>query len=72
MARSRSVKRGEKVGSHNSNTRGKRKFDDVQKDSSSKRHKSSCPATTPPAKKLEICDLEPLEDEMAMSYMIEV
>ncbi|CAA2975230.1 Hypothetical predicted protein [Olea europaea subsp. europaea] len=72
MTRSGSGKRGEKIGIHESGRRGKRKLDEVQKESSSKRHKSRSSVAKQSTKKLEICDLDPPPAEMAMPYMIQV
>ncbi|CAA2995616.1 Hypothetical predicted protein [Olea europaea subsp. europaea] len=72
MTRSGSEKRGEKIGIHKSGRRGKRKLDEVQKESSSKRHKSRSSVAKQSTKKLEICDLDPPPAEMAMPYMSQV
>ncbi|CAA2971131.1 Hypothetical predicted protein [Olea europaea subsp. europaea] len=72
MTRSGSEKRGEKIGIHKLGRRGKRKLDEVQKESSSKRHKFENSVAKQSTKKLEICDLEPPPAKMAMPYMISV
>ncbi|CAA2983042.1 Hypothetical predicted protein [Olea europaea subsp. europaea] len=72
MTRSRSEKLEERIGIHESGRRGKRKVNEVQKDSSSKRRKSERSVTKSPAKKLEMCDLEPPPVEMTMPYMTEM
>ncbi|CAA2967581.1 Hypothetical predicted protein [Olea europaea subsp. europaea] len=72
MTRSGSEKRGDKIGIHESGRRGKRKVDEVQKDSSSKRHKSESSVAKQSTKKLEICDLDPPPTEMTMPYMIQM
>ncbi|CAA3032674.1 Hypothetical predicted protein [Olea europaea subsp. europaea] len=71
MTRSRSEKCGEKIGIHESGRRGKSKVDEVQKNSSSKRHKSERSVAKSPVK-LEIYDLDPPPAEMTMPYMTEV
>ncbi|CAA2993956.1 Hypothetical predicted protein [Olea europaea subsp. europaea] len=60
MTRLRSDKRREKIGLRESGRRGKRKVDEVQKDPSSKRHKSELSVTKSPAKKVQ----QPNDSEM--------
>ncbi|CAA3005081.1 Hypothetical predicted protein [Olea europaea subsp. europaea] len=72
MTCSSSGKRGEKTRTHKSGRRGKRKLDEVQKESSSKRQKSRSSVAKQSSKKLEICDLDPPPAEMAMPYMSQV
>ncbi|CAA3022417.1 Hypothetical predicted protein [Olea europaea subsp. europaea] len=72
MTRSSSGKRGEKTGIHESGRRVKRKLDEVQKESSSKRQKSRSSVGKQSSKKLVICDLDPPPAELAMPYMSQV
>ncbi|CAA3028004.1 Hypothetical predicted protein [Olea europaea subsp. europaea] len=53
MTRSGSGKHGEKIGIHESRRRGKRKLDEVQKESSSKRHKSKSSVAKQSMKKVQ-------------------
>ncbi|CAA2999646.1 Hypothetical predicted protein, partial [Olea europaea subsp. europaea] len=72
MTRLSSGKRGEKTGIRESGRRVKRKLDEVQKESSSKRQKSRSSVGKQSSKKLEICDLDPPPAELAMPYMSQV
>ncbi|CAA2988482.1 Hypothetical predicted protein [Olea europaea subsp. europaea] len=72
MTHSSNTNRAKKSKGESSGSAGKRKAEQIREDSPSKRHKSSRSVPSKNAKKMEIRDLDPLDMEMAMSYMHEV
>ncbi|CAA3022530.1 Hypothetical predicted protein [Olea europaea subsp. europaea] len=72
MTRSSSANRPKKSEGKSSGSADKWKAEQIREDSPSKRHKPSGSVPSKNAKKMEICDLDPSDMEMAMSYMYEV